>query len=276
MLQASATAPLADWFARLSDVAPDGTVTQITGAGINGAQRESMTEPRGPRTRQSLSARHHDAPDLVGLSQRPSHSPGDFECSVADGLAHAVFDDHIARTRKQRLAPGPAGRARERRSRSRIPAAATAEERKDIKSVGYPWPGEWTLERDEANHKATVRWKGKAETDYPWGKEVDYESLTYNVDDAHPETQPGARRSRKHFHIKGPGAQMARTFIRDHRPEEFLLQVHARVAERRSDGEAEDVGRNDSARPPVNKSCHPSAVSTALAVRASRGTCFRD
>ena len=46
LLQASATAPLADWFARLSDVAPDGTVTQITGAGINGAQRESMSEPR--------------------------------------------------------------------------------------------------------------------------------------------------------------------------------------------------------------------------------------
>jgi len=37
---------LADWFVRLSDVAPDGTVTQITGAGINGAQRESMAEPR--------------------------------------------------------------------------------------------------------------------------------------------------------------------------------------------------------------------------------------
>ena len=46
LLQASATAPLADWFARLSDVAPDGTVTQITGAGLNGAQRDSMTEPR--------------------------------------------------------------------------------------------------------------------------------------------------------------------------------------------------------------------------------------
>jgi len=44
LLQASATAPLADWFARLSDVAPDGTVTQITGAGLNGAQRDSMTD----------------------------------------------------------------------------------------------------------------------------------------------------------------------------------------------------------------------------------------
>ena len=46
LLRASASAPLANWFARLSDVAPDGTVTQITGAGLNGAQRESMTNPR--------------------------------------------------------------------------------------------------------------------------------------------------------------------------------------------------------------------------------------
>ena len=46
ILKASATAKQADWFARLSDVAPDGTVTQITGAGLNGAQRESMSAPR--------------------------------------------------------------------------------------------------------------------------------------------------------------------------------------------------------------------------------------
>ena len=45
-LRAAAMASLANWFVRLSDVAPDGTVTQITGAGINGAQRESMSEPR--------------------------------------------------------------------------------------------------------------------------------------------------------------------------------------------------------------------------------------
>jgi hypothetical protein len=62
-----------------------------------------------------------------------------------------------------------------------------SEERKDIKSVGYPWPGEWTLERDQRNHKTTVHWRGKAETVYLWGKEIDYENLTYNVDDAHPE-----------------------------------------------------------------------------------------
>src|SRR5208282_5384661 len=46
LLQASASAPQADWFVRLSDVAPDGTVTQVTGAGLNGAQRDSASEPK--------------------------------------------------------------------------------------------------------------------------------------------------------------------------------------------------------------------------------------
>ncbi len=44
-LKASATAPLAHWYVRLSDVSPDGQVTQITGAGLNGAQRDSAREP---------------------------------------------------------------------------------------------------------------------------------------------------------------------------------------------------------------------------------------
>jgi len=45
-LRASATAPQADWFIRLNDVAPDGQVTQITGGGLNGAQRDSMSDPK--------------------------------------------------------------------------------------------------------------------------------------------------------------------------------------------------------------------------------------
>ncbi len=44
-LEVSADAPLADWFARLSDVAPDGAVTLVTGAGMNGAHRESARQP---------------------------------------------------------------------------------------------------------------------------------------------------------------------------------------------------------------------------------------
>jgi hypothetical protein len=46
LLRVSADAPLADWIARLSDVAPDGTVTQVAAAGFNGAHRVSAEQPR--------------------------------------------------------------------------------------------------------------------------------------------------------------------------------------------------------------------------------------
>jgi hypothetical protein len=44
-LQVSADAPQANWIARLSDVAPDGTVTLVTGAARNGSHRDSAREP---------------------------------------------------------------------------------------------------------------------------------------------------------------------------------------------------------------------------------------
>ncbi len=45
LLNASADAPMARWFVRLSDVAPDGTVTQTSWAGFNGAHRNSAENP---------------------------------------------------------------------------------------------------------------------------------------------------------------------------------------------------------------------------------------
>ncbi len=44
-LKVAADAPRANWFVRISDVAPDGTVTQVAGAGFNGSHRLSAREP---------------------------------------------------------------------------------------------------------------------------------------------------------------------------------------------------------------------------------------
>ena len=44
-LTASADAPLAHWFVRLSDVSPDGSVSLITGAAQNGGHLQSAKEP---------------------------------------------------------------------------------------------------------------------------------------------------------------------------------------------------------------------------------------
>jgi putative CocE/NonD family hydrolase len=44
-LSVSADAPQANWMVRVSDVAPDGTVTQVAGAAFNGTHRNSAREP---------------------------------------------------------------------------------------------------------------------------------------------------------------------------------------------------------------------------------------
>jgi putative CocE/NonD family hydrolase len=44
-LNVSSSAPVANWFARLSDVAPGGAVSLVAGAGFNGTHRESSRHP---------------------------------------------------------------------------------------------------------------------------------------------------------------------------------------------------------------------------------------
>ena len=203
LLKASATAPLADWFARLSDVAPDGTVTQITGAGINGAQRESMTERRAlePGRVYPLDIAMHLTSWVFPKGHR-------IRLAVSNALWPMILPTPYSMTTSLEL-----GGDGSRLILPVVPVKGTpapafqppqpAEQRPDIKSIGYPWPGEWTLERDEANQKARVHWKGKAETDYPWGKEVDYESLVYDADDAHPETSAVHGEAESIFTLKG-------------------------------------------------------------------------
>jgi predicted acyl esterase len=189
LLQASATAPLADWFARLSDVAPDGTVTQITGAGLNGAQRDSMSEPRDlePGKVYSLAIEMHLTSWVFPKGHR-------IRVAVSNALWPMMLPTPYAMTTSLELG-GNKG------SRLVLPvvpvhgASAPAfsppqksEERADIKNEGFPWPGEWTVERDEARQKTTVHWNGKDGYEYPWGTQNDFENLTYDADDAHPET----------------------------------------------------------------------------------------
>jgi predicted acyl esterase len=204
LLRASATAPLADWFARLSDVAPDGAVTQITGAGINGAQRDSMSEPRDlePGKVYPLDLEMHLTSWVFPKGHR-------IRVAISNALWPMMLPTPYSMTTSLELG-GSDG------SRIVLPvvpehgAAAPAfsppepsEERTDLKSEGFPWPGEWTVERDEARHKTTVHWKGKESGEYPWGKEIDYENLTYDADDAHPETCSVRGEAESVFTLKG-------------------------------------------------------------------------
>ncbi len=203
-LQASATAPQANWIARLSDVAPDGTVTQITGAGLNGAQRDSMTEPRElkPSTVYPLDIEMHLTSWVFPKGHR-------IRVAISNALWPMMLPTPYSMTTSLELGSNSG-------SRIVLPvvpvhgAAAPefsppqpSEERTDIKSEGFPWPGEWTVERDEARQKTTVHWKGKDGYEYPWGTENDFENLTYEGDDAHPETCSVRGEAESVFALKG-------------------------------------------------------------------------
>lgn len=188
LLQASASAPLADWFARLSDVAPDGTVTQITGAGINGAQRESSSDPKDlvPNQTYALDIEMH----LTTWTFPKGHR---IRLAVSNALWPMVWPTPYAMTTTLQMG----GATGSRLVLPLVPPSMYAapqfnppepsEERSDIHSEGFPWPGEWKTERDEVNGKTKVTWTGKSSETYPWGKETDFEGITYLADDNHSE-----------------------------------------------------------------------------------------
>jgi uncharacterized protein len=187
LLEASADAPLANWFARLSDVAPDGTVTQITGAGLGGAQRESMRDPKPlePGKVYPLDVEMHLTTWVFPKGHR-------IRLSVSNALWPMVLSTPYKMTTSLQLG----GKSGSRLSLPVVPVEGTAahvsppqpsEERTDLKSFGFPWPGEWLVTRDQGRQKTTVLWKGKMGGQYPWGKETDLEKLTYEIEDAHPE-----------------------------------------------------------------------------------------
>lgn len=204
LLEASATAPLADWFARLSDVAPDSRVTQISGAGINGAQRESMSDPRDlePGKVYPFDIEMHLTSWVFPKGHR-------IRVAISNALWPMVIPTPYSMTTSLELG-GSSG------SRLLLPIVPLhgapapdfsppqpSEQRTDIKNEGFPWPGEWTAERDEARQKTTVHWKGKDGYVYPWGTEDDFENLTYEGDDVHPEMCSVRGEAESIFALKG-------------------------------------------------------------------------
>ncbi|HYA23147.1 MAG TPA: CocE/NonD family hydrolase C-terminal non-catalytic domain-containing protein, partial [Terriglobales bacterium] len=204
LLRASATAPLADWFVRLSDVAPDGMVTQITGAGLNGAQRDSMSEPKDlePNKIYSLDIELHLTSWIFPKGHR-------IRVAISNAMWPMVLPTPYSMTTSLELGGAQGSRLVlpvvpiQGEAAPGFQSPEPAEQRNDIQSKGYPWPGEWTTTRDEINRKTTVNWHGKSETEYPWGNETDYESLTYNAQDDHPEISSVQGEAKSLFELKG-------------------------------------------------------------------------
>jgi predicted acyl esterase len=181
-LEASATAPLADWFARLSDVAPDGQVTLVTGAALNGAQRESMSHPEDLE------------PDRVYSLKIPLHFTSwvfprghQIRLAVSNSLWPMMWPTPYAMTTSLQLggdrashlvlpvvpAEGPL----------RPPHFSAPRGTPELRYVAAPW----TLQTFEFGKPTRFESGGGGTEKFPWGQKSQTGRLIYEVQDDHPE-----------------------------------------------------------------------------------------
>lgn len=184
---ASATAPLADWVVRLEDLAPDGRVTLVTGAALDGAQRDSMTDPKPlePGRLYTFSFDLHLASYVFPKGHRirvalanamwPTLWPTPYPMITTVELGKGASWIELPRVPLEGEAP-PA---------SLLSAPEPVEKPPGITGGGFDWPGSYTVQRDENGH-ARVTWQGGYDIHQSWGTFHDAEKLTYRIDDAHP------------------------------------------------------------------------------------------
>ena len=202
LLQVSADAPHADWFARLNDVAPDGTVTLVAGAGQNGAHRESAREPKAIEPGKPFPLeielhftswvfpKGHRIRFAVSNAQWPMIWPTPYPMTTtlfmgasATRASSCPSCRRPSGRRPQLPAARPARGRGCRASRRSTPARprATARSRRS------------TAIRARARRRSSRR--RTSATRFPWGEEHNNESITHEAEDGRPEKTVGARAS---------------------------------------------------------------------------------
>ena len=187
-VQVSADAPLADWFVRLSDVAPNGTVTLITGAGQSGAQRESAAHPADlePGRKYLIPIELH----FTSWIFPPGHR---IRVAVSNALWPMIWPTPYAMTTSLYLGGEQASRIElplvpvEPTARPHFPPIEVSPPLEGVSSNGDIWPPKnWTVTRDLMGGTARVVWSGEDAGHYPWGDTKDYEKMTYESQDNDP------------------------------------------------------------------------------------------
>jgi putative CocE/NonD family hydrolase len=187
-LQVSADAPLADWFARLSDVAPDGTVTMITGAGLSGAQRDSAATPADlePGKQYFLPLELH----LTSWIFPPGHR---IRLAISNSLWPMIWPTPHPMTTELYLGGEQTARLElpvvplDAPARPHYPPVEESPPLNGVSSTGDIWPPkDWTVTRDLMNGTTRVMWSGEDSGEYPWGRTKDTEKMTYVGQDSDP------------------------------------------------------------------------------------------
>ncbi len=216
-LHGSSDAEPLHWFGRLCDVAPDGTVTLVTGGGRAGRpdpQRDGGSLPRSaipaaksapsaqstPITQAALPLELHVTSWVFPRGHR-------IRLALSNAMWPMIWPTPRSATATVRL--GPDGT---RLVLPVVPAAdrpapvfaepGPAEHPPGVRHRGEMLPVRWTLQRDDTGTTA-IWWRGSTGTEFPWGRVADEEYLRYSVHDARPASASAHGEARTEIHLDG-------------------------------------------------------------------------
>ena len=202
----SADAPHANWFARLSDVAPDGTVTQVTGAGFNGTHRESAKDPKLLQPGQSfpLEIEMHFTSWIFPKGHR-------IRLSISNAQWPMFWPSRYPVTTSLHLG-----------EKTRLLLPVVPYEKRPVPTFSPPLPdpvlagfstldtgnisgyGEiGTIERNTSARTTKIVATNSGGDQYPWGIERYLERIIHETNDDHPEKTSMAGTHRMTVELKG-------------------------------------------------------------------------
>jgi putative CocE/NonD family hydrolase len=207
VFQVSATATRANWFVRLCDVAPDGTVTQVAGAGFNGTHRDSARRPEDIEPGEVFPLdiemhftswvfpKGHRIRLSVNNAQWPMLWPTPYPLTTSLFIGGASGSHLVLPV----VPPGPAT------APEFLPPAPSPElpgfESMDVgTSSGY---GEVSsVDRNPQSGEVTVTATNTGASRYPWGTEAYDETIEHRTSDDHPENTSMRGRHRMEVTLK--------------------------------------------------------------------------
>jgi uncharacterized protein len=183
ILHASIDAPLAHFFARLSDVSPDGQITLVTGGGLNGAHRRSaeQPEPLAPGEVERFEVPMRFTSWVFSAGHRIRLAVSNHLWPMMWPTPHRMtMSLHVAAS--ELVLPVVPLDAREapRFEPPRKPPAPA-----EVATDGQTHPTAWQVDHSEGSTMAS--WKGEEESRFPWGNLKSGEYLRFKVSDARPD-----------------------------------------------------------------------------------------
>jgi putative CocE/NonD family hydrolase len=192
ILQVASSATRANWFVRLSDVAPDGTVTQVAGAGFNGTHRHSARDPEDivPGEVFPLEIEMHFSSWVFPKGHRIRLSVNNAQWPMLWPTPHPMTTSlHLGGESSSHLVlpvvPPGSGAAPDFRPPAESPKLSGFESLDTGTSSGY---GEISsVDRNPQTGEVTITATNSGAYRYPWGTEAYRETIEHRTSDAHPE-----------------------------------------------------------------------------------------